>query len=304
MPRLHDPDPDLPLLTFFDDARGAGLSRHQVRQRLRSGDWHAIARGAYLPAGDGTWGTDGPYARERLTHALRAVAAARRNRGTVVTDTSAAILHGLPVAKVPERVQLAVPAGQWSGTRSGIDFRVRRFDQDEVIRARVPVASPPRCWLDIARFGTLADALVTGDAGVRAGLMSMEADAVQPERWRGQRGFRRLLRALQAVDGARETPLESLSFGYFVENRVPVPRMQVVIASDRGTFIARVDFLWEDAGVVGEADGKLKYCSQEELYAEKRREDLIRAEGFRVVRWGWSDLRTTTLARRLRRLVT
>jgi hypothetical protein len=304
MPRLHDPDPDLPVLTFLDDACGAGLSRHQVRHRLRSGDWHPLTRGAYLPAGHDTWGTDDRYARERIEHALRAVAAARRNRGTVVTDASAAILHGLPVLNVPTRVQLAVPADKWSGSRSGIDFRVRRFDADEIVQARVPVASPVRCWLDIARFGTLREALVTGDAGARTGLISPEASAVDPERWRGQWGCRRLLRALQFVDGTRESPLESSSFGYFVENQVPVPRMQMVITSGRGVFIARVDFLWDDRQLVGEADGKLKYADSDQLYAEKRREDLIRAEGFRVVRWGWSDLRTTTLARRLRRLLT
>lgn len=293
----------LPVLSFMIDAERAGLTRDQVRQRLRSGEWSRLARGAYLPDGGECLDDQDEHARRRTEHGLRAIAAALRNRETVVTDASAALLHGLPIQRVPSNVQLAVPPGAWSGTRSGIDFRIRNFDDDEVHYERVAVASVQRCWIDITRHGTLTDSLVTGDAGMRSGLISVESVMSGLDRWRGQRGCRRLARALQFVDGLRESPLESSSFAYFIEQGVPLPRMQVEIRTQAGVFIARVDFLWDDERLVGEADGIVKCREREELYAEKRREDLIRAQGFQVVRWGWADLRSPALARRLRALL-
>lgn len=303
MPRLHDRDPALPVMSVVRDAIFAGMSVDQVRQRVRAGEWQRLDRGTYLPDGGECLVDHDEHARRRTEHALRAIACALRNRGSVVTDASAAVLHGLPVMRVPANVQLAVPPGSWSGTRSGIDFRIRDFDND-VLHQRVPVATPQRCWIDITRHGTLAESLVTGDAAIRAGLMSVEPIADNLDRWRGQRGCRLLARALDLVNGSRESPLESSSYAYFVDYDIPLPRMQVEIRSANGVFIARVDFLWDDAGVVGEADGRGKYGEREDLYAEKRREDLIRAQGFQVVRWGWGDLGGPALARRLRRLVT
>ncbi len=304
MPRHHDPDPVLPPLAVMDQANAAGLTRHQVRQRVRASMWLPIARGSYAPDGERLFDGLDEHGRARMVHVQRAVAAAIRNPGAVVTDASAALVHGLPTLHIPDNVQLAVSAQRWSGTRSGIDFRTRNFHEGEIVEGRVPVASPERCWVDITRFGSLAHSLVTGDSALRNGLINGDPTLIDVQRWRGQRGYRRLSRALDLLDGARESPLESSSFAYFVEHQLPTPLMQVEIRSRASGFIARVDFLWKAARVVGEADGLLKYADREAIYAEKRREDFLRSEGYTVVRWGWADLRTLALARRLRRLLT
>jgi very-short-patch-repair endonuclease len=77
--------------------------------------------------------------------------------------------------------------------------------------------------------------------------------------------------------------------------------MQVEIRSPAGGFIARVDYLWERARLVGEADGVMKYEQRDDLYAEKRREDVIRSQGYQVLRWGMADLRSRALAERIRK---
>ncbi|MCX6433100.1 MAG: hypothetical protein NTX29_10030 [Actinobacteria bacterium] len=98
--------------------------------------------------------------------------------------------------------------------------------------------------------------------------------------------------------------LESASFAYFVEHRLPLPRLQVELRTDAGRFVARVDVLWERSRLVGECDGRLKYAVADDLYREKRREDEIRALGYGVIRWGMADLRSPALAVRIRRLLT
>jgi hypothetical protein len=88
------------------------------------------------------------------------------------------------------------------------------------------------------------------------------------------------------------------------------------VCTPDGEFVARVDGLWLDFGVVAEADGLTKYGidthartlvggesadsgdiataeilkTQHALIAEKRREDRLRALGLEVVRWGTADI--------------
>ncbi|MBK9740858.1 MAG: hypothetical protein IPO93_15480 [Actinobacteria bacterium] len=45
----------------------------------------------------------------------------------------------------------------------------------------------------------------------------------------------------------------------------------------------------------------MKYSTASDLYREKVREDALREEGQRFIRWGWRDLGDRGLAVRLRR---
>ena len=65
-----------------------------------------------------------------------------------------------------------------------------------------------------------------------------------------------------------------------------------------GVPIARTDFGWPGRGTVGEFDGRVKYgrllrpgqSAGDAVFAEKLREDRIRDQDLRVVRWTWPDL--------------
>ena len=65
-----------------------------------------------------------------------------------------------------------------------------------------------------------------------------------------------------------------------------------------GTFLGRVDLGYPELGVLIEFDGKVKYqqpfrpgqTPAEVVIAEKLREDRLRALGYVVVRFVWSDL--------------
>ena len=77
----------------------------------------------------------------------------------------------------------------------------------------------------------------------------------------------------------------------------PLPRCSGRFGSATST--AYTDFGWARQRTVGEFDGKVKYGRLlepgqdvgEVVYAEKLREDAIRDEGLKVVRWTWQDLR-------------
>ena len=88
---------------------------------------------------------------------------------------------------------------------------------------------------------------------------------------------------------------ESLSRARIRELGLVVPELQVEV-SDRSGRVGRVDFWWPDVRLVGEFDGRVKYRTdglddsralEERVWAEKVREDRLRATGRAVVRWTW-----------------
>ena len=79
---------------------------------------------------------------------------------------------------------------------------------------------------------------------------------------------------------------------------LPDPELQVEIHDRRGRFLGRSDYSWYGWRLLGEFDGKAKYSRYlkpgespgDVVFKEKRREDALRDNGSRVVRWVWHEL--------------
>ena len=73
---------------------------------------------------------------------------------------------------------------------------------------------------------------------------------------------------------------------------LPRPECQVEIRDRRNHLAGRVDFAWIEHGVVGEADGRVKYGDRpaEVVEAEKERQARLEALGLVVVRWNAKQL--------------
>lgn len=300
MPPRSSPDPDLPVVCTVAEAYAAGLTRDQVRQRVRSGRWRSLAFGVYERTVDVADDPGDRFACERGEHVRRATAGALAFRGSAIAVHSAVVAHGLPLASaLPEDVALNVPMGDWNGRRiKAVLHRMTLLDGDLDI-GRVPVTSVARTCADVARLMHPADGLAVADAALRAGRIDREDLAFALARSIDRRGMAQASMVLAHADPRRESPGESASWAYFLRHGVPLPRMQVDVRSAGGRFIARVDFLWAEARLVGEFDGRLKYVAGSDLYAEKRREDALRGEQYGVLRWGAVDLSTPDLARRI-----
>ena len=286
------PDPRrLPRVVTRGEALAAGLTADQVRQRVRGGHWIALDTGVYLRAACASEATD-PFAHAREEHLHRCVAAVRRHPKAVIAYGSAAITHGLPLASSPpSTAQLIVPAGSWTGIRNGARYRLALLDAEDLDPAARFVTGAVRTWADVARTHSLADALSTGDRALREGLFTIDEAADRVDRLGRVRGRRLAARAIPLLDGRRETPLESWSAALFWQWGLPEPLLQHEFGDADG-FVARVDFYWPGSRLVGEADGRLKYDAPGALFAEKVREDRLRALGLSVIRWGWSDVST------------
>jgi very-short-patch-repair endonuclease len=85
---------------------------------------------------------------------------------------------------------------------------------------------------------------------------------------------------------------------------LPAPLLQVEIRDSLGVLVARVDFLFDQWGVIIEFDGAVKYKdgNPDTLIAEKVREDRLRDLGYQMVRVCSADLsRPAELLSRIRR---
>lgn len=94
------------------------------------------------------------------------------------------------------------------------------------------------------------------------------------------------------LDGRAESPLESISRLRLGAAGLPAPEPQTDIFHRRGHHIGRVDLYWDEFGVVGEVDGKIK-LEESPLEAEwnwLKRHGRLSETGLIVVRWGRADL--------------
>ncbi|MGY2127667.1 type IV toxin-antitoxin system AbiEi family antitoxin domain-containing protein [Blastococcus sp. SYSU DS0617] len=287
------------------DAVRDGWSDDELGRLVRSGELARLRRGAYvdalLPAE--------PADRHRLL--VRATFAGLRLRA-VVSHQSAAVLHGLPVWDVPlDRVHITrrPPASNDRGRL--LRCHVGRLRDDEIEEVDgLPVTSPARTALDLARSLPHEAAVVALDAALRQGRVDRDVLRERLFDLAGAPGSRAAARAVDFADGRSESVGESRSRVLLHRWGVGPSALQFEVRAAGGLLIARTDFAWEEHGVVGEFDGRVKYgrllrAGQEPgdaVFEEKRREDAVRNEGWAVTRWVWADLAVGhRLAARVRR---
>jgi hypothetical protein len=280
-------------------AHDLGYSSSAIRCAISAGRWLRLERGVFLVRAESD---DSVHQRRRHRLAGRAIAAQLTCAGSTVSHTAAAVLHGLPTYREPERPCLTVSPG--ASLRVKINAHLHRATlAPEQLREvdGALVTSVARTVLDIAREQGIDAAVVTGDAALNA--RAVTADQLD-EALAGQLlwpGRLAAARTVELITPGSESPLDSLSRLRMADWGLPPPTLQQQIGDNQGWFLGRVDFYWDEFGVVGEADGEAKYDGLDAVLAEKRRQSRLLETGLQVVRWGWRDLRRFDLvAARLR----
>lgn len=172
------------------------------------------------------------------------------------------------------------------------------------------VTSPIRTAVDIARMSSFPAGLAVVDAVAREmisantnsqgelrelvrepmALASVREgfQAVTGGMWKWY-GIARARRAIARLNAAAESVLESVSRAAMIEAELPLPCCGEPYRTAAHQYW--LDFYWEEYGLGGEADGAVKYEAGDGsvLFAEKRREDDLRASGLEVIRWTWHD---------------
>lgn len=276
------------------DLANLGVERPEIRHLVASGALERVVRGVYAAPRPASTRREAEH--RRLV--LAAFAARTSDRPVVLGGPSAAVIYGLPLVFRPgAQVFTAGPTAR--GTKIGRAFRTIAPPGAEGTSRLGPwhLTTPARTVLDVARLMSTADGVAAADAALRRGLMTraeLEAAAAGLAR---HTGVARARRAARLADERSESPGESWSAVVIDDLGLPPPERQQAFY-DVGGLIGRTDFWWEEYGVVGEFDGRVKYGRanlsgrppEEVLWDEKRREDRLRRRDLTVARWTTNEL--------------
>jgi hypothetical protein len=269
------PLPEFPVFTPAQ-ARAVGWTDSALSRAVRSGRLTRLRHGQLTACAE-------IGLRELGVAALQACA------GSVLSNRSALLAHGLPIlGPPPARPELTVPPRRIGRLVDAHLHRATLDPSDVVLTADGMATSVARTLVDHARSRSTAAAVVAVDAALQRRLVTMdEIDDVMVRCWNWP-GIRRAQRALPLVDGRSESPLESVSRLVIRWLRLPIPDPQATIVDERGYLAGRLDFYWDEYGVGGEADGRSKYDERPVLTKEKDRQERIEDLALVVTRWGWS----------------
>lgn len=292
-PRWFAPDRRVQL-TLRADLLDQGYTEGDIKRRLGRRELTAVRPGVYVPSE--VLATLG----ERQRHVLQIEATLRQlGPGVLVSHHSAACLLGIALLKIPTAVQVTRPGGHAGHRRSTVHTHCAAVDPAEIVVVDGHlVTGAARTVVDLARQSSFEQAVVAADSALRRGLVTAGelGDAVR--RAARRPGVTTAQRVVRFADAGAESAGESVSRVMLHDHAVPPPALQVAIPGPRGDAVARSDFGWDEYRTVGEFDGAQKYgrlllpgaAPGDAIFQEKIREDRIRALGWHVVRWTWSDL--------------
>lgn len=289
------------------EALAAGFDDRDLERSLRAGEIARVRHGAYT-AYD-VWNAADEFERHRLrSHAVLAT----HDDSTVLSHTSAAIMHGLPTWDGDlARVHLTRLDRRTDRVCHDVRYHRGELPEGHVVRLGHDrlITTAPRACIDHASISSVESGLVTLDAFLNAnggrGLEQLRSVHAIRHRWPGARRLQITLRLMRAgAESVGETRLRFLCW----ERGLPEPELQVRVLDPSGALVGVTDFGWNNRSLLGEFDGRVKYeqlrrsgeSPSDALFREKKREDRIRElTGSPVIRFVWADLyhRDATAAR-------
>lgn len=275
------------------DLRQLGLDDVAIRLLVRSGVLRRVRPGCFVDAArhSAATRTEQHLLEARATLLPSAALFADQPTGCLVGSHHTALaLWGCPVLEEDlGPIEVCRAGGVWQ-RRSRPPVLIHGGVAPEQVRHTRGVLVVPAdlAIAQVARTTGARSALVAADGARRRELVTMAQlrDRTQSH------PSPALTTILPLVDGRSESPGESWAKLVFAGMGLH-PEVQVPITDRSGTVIARVDFLFRSSRIIVEFDGAVKYAGadgRDALVREKRREDALRALGYRVVRLTWADL--------------
>ena len=283
---MLSPSP-IPLITGDAQSSISSLNR-----RWRRGELTRVIPGVY--AETTAWTALPPWEKQ-----LTKVHAVMRDRDDVAAShNSAAALRGVTIGGPARVVHLLDPSG--TSRRVGAVRTHTTTDKRSVERIDgILLTTTVSTIVDVARGSPPAEGLAYANALMRTEpTVTAEQLRAENESRISSRNRRHARWALSRATGVPESVLESLSLAVIEWAGFELPELQKVFrfdgVEDRG------DFYWPSVGVLGEADGAIKYSSElgdptQAILDEKRRESRLRRHLGGLIRWGWKELKDPDL---------
>jgi len=257
-----------------------GLSEAAVQQRATAGRLHRVQQGVYA-VGHSKLSREGEF--------MAAVLAS--GRGAVLSHRSAAVLWEL-TPDSPGPIDVTAPNRRG---RNPVSIRAHRDESllaaDRTRVRGIPCTNVARVLLDLAAVlsvGQLRRALSEAEV-----LRLLDPVALREliRRSRGRRGVARLRMLMDELHPATRRTRSELerSFLRLCES-VGLPEPEVNVRIRAGSTELEADFLWRDAHLIVETDGRRFHGTSSAFELDRRREQLLYAAGWHVVRCTWRQV--------------
>ncbi|HET9876218.1 MAG TPA: hypothetical protein VFQ37_10690 [Mycobacterium sp.] len=224
------------------------------------------------------------YLDKRLQPSLRQRAFAAwlwSSRQAVVTGLAASVLHGAKWVDDDAPVELI-----WRNARApkGVKTTDALLLDDETQFAGMPVTTIERTAFDLARRGTIGQAVARLDALARATDFKVDAVMELAGRHPHTRGLRQLGRALELVDAGAQSPKETWLRLLLINAGFPKPQTQIPVLGRDGYPRYFLDMGWQDIMLTVEYDGDQHRTSRPQFVNDVERLEYITSVGWTHIR--------------------
>jgi uncharacterized protein DUF559 len=190
-------------------------------------------------------------------------------------------------------IEPEVTRGTRFESRPGLRAHSGVLRADEITRLNeIPVTSAPRTMLDIAELSTmhqLEKALNELEVQGIIDKLSIPDLLKRYPRKRGSARLKALLADEGAARGVTRKELEERFARILDGTDLPRPQLNVDIAV-RGRFF-EADCLWREQRLIIELDGRAVHGTGRAFEKDRERDRILQAEGWRVARVTWRQLR-------------
>jgi Transcriptional regulator, AbiEi antitoxin/Protein of unknown function (DUF559) len=266
----------------------SGLSAGEIRSRARRGDLLPLRRGVYASTAQARALEGLAGAKQLLTIAA---AAALAGPDAVVSHQSAATLQRIDlIGPTMSLVTLTWPPVRGWRSPPGVRLHAGKLPAAHVTaEVGLLITTPARTVIDLARTLDFRGGVVAADSALHNKLTTVDELRSVLAACPLRSGIGRAAAVLDFADGLAESPLETIARIAFRDGGLPPPELQVWLGGTTEP-AARVDFYWPKYRTIAEADGAMKYKDPLRASAQLRRDAILRADGFELVHFGWSEI--------------
>jgi predicted transcriptional regulator of viral defense system len=258
-------------------AISSGATSADISRQLQKGHWQRVVPGVYVVSGSpSTW------------NQAVAVAVFGSGSGAIASHATAAHLWGL--SRRPKVIEVTTP-NKGRPNRSHIIHRSTDLISNNVTEVGgIPCSTVVRLLVDVGIPWGDGFAGRCLDEAARTGLASDRAVASELHRVarRGRNGvgpMRRVLIDRLGWSSLTESQIEAEFARIMLAAGIALPAPQVNVAKRNGLLIARVDFVYRDIRLVIALDGERYHSNRETFRRDRRQQNDLVLEGFRVLRF-------------------
>ncbi|MFW6641210.1 hypothetical protein ACOALZ_14350 [Nocardiopsis algeriensis] len=276
----------------WQQARFCGLTQADLRRLVRGGEWVRLHRQVYAVRSlQPTQASP-----ERLHHAVMAAQLALGPHARAAGQTAARLwgMQGLRRWDGQE-VHMAIPALGAQRHLPGIELHSWDVQEEETteIGNGIRVTVPDRTLRDALPALDRDTAVCLMDSALNRGLVVQEDIEAMNLAMRGRRGCADVREWWLMADGRAQSPLETRIRLVCVDGGLPPDELQHRFTDRGGRTVAVVDFWWEGARLIGEADGLGPHSTPQALARDRERQNELQMlyPDVQILRFTWEDLR-------------